>query len=198
MSNGIKNLPESQVYYAQYDVIYLKYFYYRMIYLATKNATSTKEKKSIITLYKHILNELTRFVYLERNNITDLLIRVKTEVDVANNYFIKNRDGIIKMIDIYNTVSVNLDTTNPAVSIDKLTKVNHFRTPIMSLIKRITYGHISFKCRVQKDKNTTWTDKLPNKYIYDFLDKKGYTYLYRIFKELDLIISNRVVQICSR
>ncbi len=41
----------------------------------------------------------------------------------------------------------------------------------MTLIKRIVYGHISKKCRVQKDKSTVWMDKLDNQFIYDFLEE---------------------------
>lgn len=190
-------LPKSQVLYAQYDVIYLKYFYYRMIYVATEDDPTPLGKKSIIDLYKHVLNEITRFVYLERNDITFLMKKCKEEVDVANNYFIKTKNGIVKMIDVYNKESVGLETVNPKVSIDKLAKVNHFKIPIMTLIKRIVYGHISYKCRVQKDKSTIWTDKLDNQFIFDFLEKMEYNYLNRMFRELNAILEARVRQICS-
>lgn len=192
----LNKLPKSQILYAQYDVIYLKYFYYRIIYVATKHEMTDLGKKSVIDLYKHVLNEITRFVYLERNNITYLMNKCKTEVDVANNYFIKSNQGIIKMIDIFNKISIGLETFNPRVSIDKLTKVNHFKIPVMTLIKRIVYGHVSYKCKVQKDKTTIWTDRLPNQFIFDFLKKMEYYYLFRMFKELDKILEDRVKQIC--
>ncbi len=119
---NIHKIPKSQMLYAIADVIYLKYFYYRMIYVATEDETNEAGKKSIIQLYKHVLNEITRFVYLERNNITFLMAKCKEEVDVVNNYFIRKQGGILKMIDIYNKVSVGLESTNPRVVVDKLTK----------------------------------------------------------------------------
>lgn len=189
-------LPKSQLLYAQYDVIYLKYFYYRIIYLATEADDTSQGKKSTIDLYKHVLNELTRFVYLERNNITMLKKQCKTDVDVVNNYFIRNKNGILKMIDIFNNVSTGLQTYNPRVDIDKLALVNHFKDPIMTLVKRIVYGHISTKCKVQKDKSTIWTDKMSNQFIFDFLEVMGYEYLYKIFKELNGVLETRVKEIC--
>lgn len=194
---NIKKLTSAQVMYAQYDVIFLKYFYYRIIYVATEDEETDVGKRTIIDLYKHVLNELTRVVYLENNNITYLKTKCKEEVDAVNNYFIRSKNGIIKMIDIYNKVSINLDTVNPRVSIDKLIKVSHFKSFIMIIIKRIVYGHISYKCRVQKDKMTIWTDKLNNQFIFDFLEQMGYHYLLRMFKELDKNLENRVKQICS-
>lgn len=193
----IRGLTKSQTLYAQYDVIYLKYFYYRIIYVAMEDEPTPSGKKAVIDIYKHVLNEITRFVYLERNNITYLMAKCKEEVDVVNNYFIRTKDGILKMIDIFNKVSQDLETANPAVSINKLTKVNHFKVPVMTLIKRITYGYISQKCRVQKDKTTVWTDKLYNQFIMEFLDKMNFYYLLRMFKELDKILETRVAQICK-
>lgn len=193
----IRGLDKSQVLYAQYDVIYLKYFYYRIIYMALEDEPTPEGKKGVIELYKHVLNEITRFVYLERNNITYLMAKCKEEVDAVNNYFIRSNNGIFKMIDIYNKVSADLETVNPLVSINKLTKVNHFKVPVMTLIKRMTYGFISQKCRVQKDKSTIWTDKLYNQFIFDFLEKMNFYYLLRMFKELNQILETRVAQYCK-
>ena len=126
-----------------------------------------------------------------------LMIKCKQDVDPLNNYFIKKSSGILKMIDVFNKVSVGLESNNPTVSIDKLTKVNHFKVPVMTLIKRLVYGFISQKCRVQKDKTTIWNEKLDNKFIFDFLDKMNYNYLLRMFKELSITLESRVKEFCS-
>lgn len=194
---NIHKLPKDQLLYAQYDVIFLKYFYYRMIYVATEDEQTDLGKKSVIELYKHVLNEITQFVYLERNNITSLMMKCKEEVDPVNNYFIKNSKGIFKLIDIYNKLSIDLVTTDPVVTINKLTKVNHFKIPVMTLIKRIIYGYCSQKCRVQKDKNSSWTEKMHNTFIFDFLKKMNFFYLLRMFKDLDRTLEQRVRQFCS-
>jgi len=194
---NIHKMPRSQSKYAAYDVFYLKILYYKMINVAAKDFNTIPAKKATITLYKHVLTELTQFVYLENNSITYLRTKCKEEVDVVNNYFVRRPNGILKMIDIFAQVSTNLTTTDPLTEIDKLIKVNHFKTSIMILIKRMTYGFISQKCRVQKDKSTIWTDKLDNQFIFDFFDKLKFRYLYKMFKELEKTLETRIKMICS-
>lgn len=195
---NIHKMPKSRVLYAQYDVLFLKYFYYRIIHVATEDEQTESGKKDIIILYKHVLNEITQFVYLERNNLTFLMAKCKEEVDVVNNYFIKGKDSITKMIDIYNKIYTGLKTENPKVDIDTLLKVNHFKLPILTLIKRITYGYISQKCRVYKDKMTIWTDKLDNRFITDFLQEMNFNYLNKMFKELEKTLESRVGEYCKK
>lgn len=194
---NIHKMPKSQVLYAQYDVIFLKYFFYRMIYVATEDEKTDIEKKNVIVLYKSVLTELTQFVYLENNNITFLTAKCKEEVDVVNNYFIKKSTGIVKMKDIYDQVSKNLSVVDPKVDIDKLIRVNHFKKKILFIIKRIVYGFISQKCRVQKDKSTVWMDKFENKFILNFFEEMKFHCLYNIFKNLGVILEPRVKMICT-
>jgi hypothetical protein len=194
---NIHKMPKSQIMYAYYDVIFLKYFYYRMIYMATEEEQTDIGKKTVIELYKHVLTELTQFVYLENNEITFLKSKCKEEVDVINNYFVRKSNSILKMIDIYNQVSADLQTSNPVIDINKILKVNHFKTSILILIKRIVYGHISYKCKIFKDKATVWADKLSNQLIFDFFKQMKFNYLYSMFKELDKILETRVKSVCS-
>ena len=193
---SISKMPKNQILYAQYDVLFLKYFYYRMIFMATEDESSDTGKKAVITLYKHVLNEITRFIYLERNLVTLLEAKCKEQVDPINNYFVRKQSGVFKMIDIFNKVSVNLESSDPRVNIDKLSKVNHFKKPIMNILKRITYGFISKKCRVQKDKTTIWTDKLDNKFIFDFLEEMKFFYILKMFKDLSKTLESRISDLC--
>jgi len=193
----IHKMPKSQVLYAQYDVIFLKYFYYKIINVATQQAQTDLEKKNIIRLYKYVLNEFTEFVYLENNGITFLRTKCKEEVDVVNNYFTRKQGQIIKMIDIYNMVAKDLVTNNPRVEIDSLLKVNHYKASITIITKRIVYGHISRLCRINKDKTTIWHEKLNNQFIFDFFAKLEFQYLENIFRDLNKILETKVKQFCS-
>lgn len=194
---NIHKMPKSQELYAQYDVIFLKYFYYRMIFVATEDESTDAGKKSIIDLYKHVLTELTQFVYLENNNVTLLRNKCKSEVDVVNNYFIKKLSGSVKLIDIYQKASTDLSTTNPAVEIDKILKIGHIRNTIIIVMKRIIYGHASRYCKVYKDKATLWIDKLHNKFIIEFFEVMQFHYLASMFNELDKILEVKVKAICN-
>ncbi len=194
---NIHKMPKSQILYAQYDVFYLKWFYYKIIHDATEDDPTSLGKKSIIELYKNVLNEITRFVYLERNKITMLMEKCKQDVDPLNNYFIRKSNGILKMIDVFNQINIDLVSTNPKVDINKLIRINHFKLPIITLLKRLVYGFISQKCNVQKDKSSRWTEKLDNDFIFDFLEKMNYTYLLRMFKEISITLESRIKKVCD-
>ena len=137
---NIHRLNRSQTQYAVYDVLYLKWFYYRIIYLGTEDEQTDLGKKAIIEFYKKVLNEMTSFTYLEKRNISYLLEKCKTEVDPINNFMIRKPNTIFKLIDIYNQVSKNIITATPKADIDKMLKVNYYKGPLTILIKRMTYA----------------------------------------------------------
>jgi hypothetical protein len=194
---NIHKLLSSQFSYAVRDVIYLKWFFYKIVHDASKDGKTDLDKKAIIRLYKYVLTELTQLVFLENNGITFLKNKCKEEVDIINNYFIRKTTGIVKMIDIYNQISSDLSTTNPKVEISRVIKVNHFKSLVLLVVKRIIYGFISQKCRVYKDKLTVWSEKLNNQFIFDFLSKLKFWHLYRMFKELSRTLETRVKNICN-
>ena len=100
-----------------------------MIYLATQDEITDIGKKNVIELYKNVLVELTQFVYLEKKEITFLVSKCKEEVDIVNNFFIKKPNTILKMIDVYNQISTNIETTSPQINVDNLIKVKYFKAP---------------------------------------------------------------------
>lgn len=188
----ITHLSISQQKYVQYDVIFLKYYYFRMIYVATNDGTTDKEKKGIIDLYKHVMYELTQFIYLEKSAITLMTLKCKEEVDVMNNYMVRRPHHIYKMQDIFKTVSTGLVTTDPYADIDKLNNVKMFATTIMLVIKKIVYTLISQKYAIHKSKMDTWKEKLSNDFVFDFYEEMGYQYLKRLFMELEKILRERI------
>lgn len=194
---NIFKMPRSQIYYAQYDVLFLKYLYYVIINKATQDESTDLGKKEVIELYKHVLNEITRFIYLENREVTFLLKKCKEEVDPANNYFIRKTNGILKLIDIFNSVSINIHTTNPKVSVDNLLKVNHYKKSILLIIKRMVYGLLSRRCRIMKDNSNIWSDKLDNQFIFDFLITIKFYYLERMFKQIEGILRDRIIESCK-
>ena len=194
---NIKKMPQSQVLYAQYDVIFIKWFYYRMIYVATKDDNTAAGKKSIMELYNHVLYELTQFIYLESNEITFLLAKCKEEVDPVNNYMVRKPGIILKLTDIYNQTTTNIITSTPKADIDKIIKVNYYKRRIQTLIKKMVYTIVSKKCKIYKDKNTVWTDKLDNQYVFDFFKKMQFNYLFSMFKEIENILQSRIGKICN-
>lgn len=192
----ISRLPSSQIIYAITDVIYLKWFYLKIINVATKDEPTELGKKSIIELYKHVLYELTQWIYLEKKGLTYLAQQAKTEVDPVNNYMIRKPGKIMKLIDVYNEVSPGIMTTTPKAEIDKIIKVNYYKATIITLLKKMVYTILSRKCKIYKDKNTIWTDKLDNQYIFDFFQELEFKYLNKMFKEIETILETRIKTIC--
>ncbi|BCS83332.1 hypothetical protein QLL95_gp0791 [Cotonvirus japonicus] len=194
---NIHKLPISQQRYAALDVLYLKVFYYKIINTATQDEDTDLGKKNIINIYKNLVNETTRFVYLDQYEIILLVTKCKEDVDVVNNYFIRNSTGIVKLIDIYNRVIIDLETISPRVNMDTFARINHFKRRIYTIIKRIVYGYISYRCKVYKDRSTVWVDKLDNDFIYDFLDKMKFHHLSKMFRDLSGTLETRIIEICS-
>lgn len=196
--DNIQKMPKNQLLYALYDVIYLKYFYYQILFLATEETTDPLKKKSIMTLYKHVLYELTQFAYLERNKITFVQSKCKEEIDPLNNFMIRHGgigkpQKILKLIDVYNKIYTGLVTVDPVTEIDSILKVNYFKVLVETIIKKFVYTIAGRNFTIYKDKNTVWSEKLTNSYIFEFLNEKmDYKYLGRMFKDLESTLELRL------
>ena len=191
----INKLSKTQILYSQYDVIFLKYFYYRIIYLATTDVNTDEEKKAVIQLYKHVLFELSQFTLLDNRGITSLKTKCKEETDPLNNYMIRRPNKVWKLIDIYKLVQNGLKTSNPRADIDKIMKVPQYKKSIDILLKKIIYTILSKKYHILKDKTSSLNDRLDNQYVFDFLKTLNYHYLHDIFLELEQTLDDKLVKL---
>ena len=198
MDWNIHKMEKSKVYYALRDVIYLKYFYYRMIFMATQNEETMEGKKTVMQLYRHILYEMTQFIYLENRGLSFMIAKCKEEVDPINNYMIRKPDQILKLVDIYNQIALDIKVTDPKVEIDQLSKVTYYKTRLSLIIKKMVYTILTQKCRIYKDKQNLYTDKLDNTYIWEFLEKMNFFYLARVFREIDKVLEARIRPFCVK
>jgi hypothetical protein len=191
---NIHRLAKSQVLYALYDVLFLKYFYYQMIKMAYYNQPNV-QKMNTIVMYRHVLYETTQFIYLERREITFLLLKAKQEIDIINNYMIRHDNSVMTLITVFNNIFPAVITSDPTVDIDKLISVNYFRLQLTMLFKKIIYTQLSLRFRIYKDKNTIWNGKLSNDYIFALMDKLRFQYLSRVITSFISIINNRINQL---
>ena len=149
---NIHKLSNAQKLYAQYDVIYLKYFYYRIINLAIKDAKNETQEKNIIRIYRGFVNQFTQFSYLESKKITSLAEHCKNDVDPLNNYFYHDKNKKkITLIQVFNKLSVGLVYSKVGLELDTILQVSYFKKKVQFILKRIIYGHIVDKCRVFKN-----------------------------------------------
>ncbi len=189
---NIYQLTKQQILYAQYNVIFLKYFYYAIIHLATEDSVDPLVKKDIIELYKKVLFELIQLVYLDRKGVVDIGSKCKAEVDPINNYMIRHQGKILKLIDAHNEISKNLITANPKVEIDTIIKVNYFRGLVTNIIKKMVYTSAARNFTIYKDKSTVWSNGLDNAYLFEFFEENNYPYLGKMFKESEKILDQRL------
>jgi hypothetical protein len=188
---NIHRLAKSQVLYALYDVLFLKYFYYQMIKMAYYDQNPTIKTNTLI-LYRHVLFETTQFIYLERRDVTFLLSKAKQEIDVINNYMIRHNGNVMTLITIFNKIFPDITTTNPNVEIDKLISINYFRLQLTMLFKKIIYTQLSQRFKIYKDKNTVWPGRLSNDYVFALLDKLKFQYLKQLIISFITIINQRI------
>lgn len=192
---NIHHMPKSYVLYALYDVIFLKYFYYRMINVATKSDNTDLEKKATIHLYKHILYEYTQFIYLENKGITNIILKCKEEVDPINNYmvFVNPNKKVYKLIDIFNNISGGVKIANPAAELDRLLNVKFFKKTSM-MLKKISYTATAKLTTIYENKSTRWNSSksLNNQFIYDNFKEMKYNNLLAIFQEVEKVFTARI------
>jgi hypothetical protein len=181
----IHKMSKQRILYAQYDVLFLKYLYFRMIYKISRTSDFEPDQKKLIRFVKKTFFELSQFIYLEKKGITTLLNQCKLEVDPINNYMIKTKNNTYKLIDIFKNNIVDLKSIDPEFDVDKLLKIKMFSTSITLLLKKLTYTVISKKHKIMMNKDKQWRDKLDNEYIFDFFEDMKFTDLKIVFKNVE-------------
>lgn len=189
---NIKRMTKSETLYTLYDTLFLKYFYYKIISKAIEHEKTPEAEKSTMFFYKNVLSEVSQFATLESKKITGLTLKCKEEVDLINNYMIRKNNKTIKLIEIYNKASQEIEITNPKVSIDTLIKVTYFKTPISLLIKKIIYTILTNKYRIYQNKLKTYDTRLSNKFIYEYFDTYEFFVLKKIFEEIELFLESKI------
>jgi hypothetical protein len=193
----IHRMAQAYVLYAQYDVIFLKYFYYRIIYKTADTSNDDMGKKKIMEFYKTVFYEMSQFMYLEKKGVTFLVTKCKEECDPINNYMVRIKGGILKLIDIYNKISPGLVSESPYLDVDKMANVKYFSKTLMMLIKKMVYTTISKTCTIHMNKTNIWRESLDNTYIYTFLaDELKFNWISQALQNIEKIIVTRVREIC--
>lgn len=192
---NIHNAAQSMVHYAQYDVLFLKYFYYRVVAMggeAVEKKGDASLKKNEMNVYRCIIPSLGGLVTLETGGFIGLKAECKKESDPANNYLIYHKGKPLKLNDIYKRVSPGIVTPITGVDMDRLSKVVQFRKTLEIILKRLVYGHVSQKCRVYIKKDLIWNVVLKNDVLLQFFDAVHMEYLAHVFREVDGILKKRV------
>lgn len=150
--------------YAAYDTLYLHRFYFDMLYRAKIKTPELYNSYQYIPL-------ITRFIFLEKWDVSDLLNRIKSQVDPINNYLIKFDDKNITLTNIFTDVLKGLIIKSPdlTINVNDLLNINYFRSSLMLLFKMVIYSIITDNFIVYENKNKTYTEKISLEDIFDTL-----------------------------
>lgn len=205
---NINNLSNAQINYAYYDVIYLKYFYFGIIYKATINRDKALYSKNvsynerdIYTLYHSVLFELTQFMSLEKFksseglNITNLTMRCKEQADPMNNYFIIYRNKRYKLLDLFNKIIENLTINNPKVDITTLFQIKYFKTYLTTILKKIAYTCMDKNYNIYINNSKTYDGALDNGFVFTFFMDNKFPTLNTVFREIERVINGKLSQL---
>lgn len=161
---NVKAMSSFHLKYAMYDVLYLKQFVMNIM----KEADLIN---SDLRYHIYFLIELTRFIYFEKNGVSDLLQKTKTLIDPINNYYIITKSGgNLTLIELYNKEINDLITYPRDLAVIKLMGINYFKNTLTFLLKRLIYSHITYKYIVFVNKKTKFNQKIDSSDIIKTFD----------------------------
>jgi hypothetical protein len=184
----IHNLSSFHIQYALYDVLFLKHLILDIYIKAKKNAPQYYKSFRYIPI-------ITRYILIEKQNISDIGINAKKEIDPINNYHIKSNNLNITLITIFNYVLQELFLPELETNINLIVNINYFKANLINIIKKIIYYLIIENFTVYINKNTTFNNKLTLNNIYEVLHYNKFNSLVKLFKSVEkkssIIIKNK-------
>lgn len=192
ISWNIHTIDKYSTMYAYYDVVFLKKFI-NDIYTKAKRETPDK-----YIFYKY-MPVISRFVILERRQITQVTISLKNIIDGMNNYLLIKENKTFTLINLFNYVSNKFNIKSIGFYYDLIMKVNYFRTQLMILFKAIVYSLIieNFKEFVFIKKNTPFTGSFNKNYIYDLIDTREFHKMIPLLNSIEYAYKKRLQNIFS-
>lgn len=161
---NITELNRFQIVYTANDVLFLKNFYNNII----------NNSKDDIRIYKYIIPEITRFLYLERRNITNILSIYKDLVNKMNNYFTYFTNKHETLISLYKLFIDKFELYNPNIKIKDLLQINFFKSYLNILFKTVFYYKILNKKIVYINRNNKNNENIDLTELLDYMDKHNF------------------------
>lgn len=155
---NIHKMSSFHIKYALYDVYFLKQFMIDIYSLAKK------ETAAIYPSYKYI-NDVTRFMYMEKKELIGIINDIKKEVDPMNNYLIKSKNNIT-LINVFNQTIENMILNEIGLHVNYLLGINYFKSYMTMIFKKIVYYILTINFDIFKNKQDKFIDKIEVAPIY--------------------------------
>jgi hypothetical protein len=195
----VDKLGENQLKYALYDVLFLKDLFYQIIKFAHLN-TPLEQQKSTLIVFANLIPEMIQLIYLERNQISNIIKECELETSVINNYMIKNTaKGVLRILDIFKNIFKDIKIKTPFYfDVDRLMLVNYFNKPFSWFFKQISFTIIHNKYTIYVNKTDVWKGTISTKNLYEFMDKNKYKHILQFLKAFQELIYYRIVDYVSK
>jgi hypothetical protein len=192
ISWNINTLSSYHIKYALYDVLFLQNYLsniYKFIMTNTPKYVNT---------YKYI-NCIIRFLILEKRGITDILEKVKPDVNAININYIRIKGRNVTLTTIYEDIIKDLVIHNGDgdVNINLILKLPYATKSMKMFFKTIIYSYITEKFKVYKNKTTVQDLKINYNLIIKDLNQEGYDSLVKFCNEFRLTIINKFDKLYS-
>lgn len=149
---NIHKMSSYHIKYAFYDVYFLKQFLID-IHTKAKNETPT-----VYPSYTYI-DDVTRFLYMEKKELVGIINDIKKEIDPLNNYLIKSRNNIT-LVNVFSQTIENMIISEIGVHLNYLLGINYFKSYMTMIFKKIVYYILTINYDIYKNKQEKFTDKL--------------------------------------
>jgi len=174
---NIEELNKFQIVYTANDVLFLKNFYNNII----------NNSDDDIRIYKYVIPEITRFLYLERRNITNILEKYKDVTNKMNNYFTFFSNKRETLISLYKIFIDNFELYNPKIKLSDLLKINFFKSYLNILFKTVFYHKILNKKIVYINRNEQCNEKIDITELLEYMDQYNFSNIKKIILNISLI-----------
>ena len=166
----INNISDELVKYSMYDVLFLKY-----LYLKFENINND--------IYKHLIPELTRYIYMERRDVIHITEKIDNIIYRLNLATISDFDQNL------HTIFSDLLFVIYDKKILNIFKINYFKKIILNLLKAITYHILIDNYKILMNNNTEFNGYLNVAIIFKQLREYNLTAIFNllnIYKEKSL------------
>ncbi len=172
--------------YALYDVLFLKHFLFK-IYKKAYKITPQYFKSYLI------IPSLTRLIFMEKKEVTNIINKSKSDIDIIHNYLIKYNNQNFTLIKIYNDIIQDISIKDWGLKLDNILLINYFRSGLIIVIKKIVYYLIIKRMTVYINKKKKMNNNLNIDELFDTLkNTREYSLLYDFFKSLYNKIKSKI------
>jgi len=184
----VYKMNEASLEYALYDVIYLRDFYFDIL-----NKVKL-EDPIYYSGFSTYIPLFTKYIFLEKWEIMDLLKDIKQEIDPLNNYIIKKDDENITLSTIYCNVINNLEVSDSEfyIRINDLLNINYFKSGLTLLFKKIIYSILTSYFDVYMTKKEIFPTKIKIDDIFVTLKTAKLKKLRKFIKKFYIAAINRI------